>query len=68
MVLRRFSLFPGRGVPYVSKLRSERFTCIADELAKGHYDIVSLQEVRSVIMSWSATQCQYLSLHTNIQN
>lgn len=44
------SLFPvfhvnSRGIPYVSKMWEERKILIAEELAKGHYDIVSLQEV-----------------------
>ena len=34
-----------RGIPYVSKMWKERKILIAEELAKGHYDIVSLQEV-----------------------
>ncbi len=35
-----------RGIPYVSKMWEERKVLIAEELAKGRYDIVSLQEVR----------------------
>lgn len=34
-----------RGIPYVSKMWEERKVLIAEELAKGRYDIVSLQEV-----------------------
>lgn len=34
-----------RGIPYVSKMWAERKVLIAEELAKGRYDIVSLQEV-----------------------
>ena len=35
-----------RGIPYVSKMWADRKLLIAEELAKGQYDIVSLQEVR----------------------
>lgn len=35
------------GIPYVSKMWEERKILIAEELAKGHYDIVSLQEIWS---------------------
>ena len=34
-----------RGIPYVSKMWAERKLLISEELAKGHFDIVSLQEV-----------------------
>ena len=34
-----------RGIPFISKLKRERFDAIGHELKKGNYDIVSLQEV-----------------------
>jgi hypothetical protein len=34
-----------RGIPFISKLKRERFDAIGHELQKGNYDIVSLQEV-----------------------
>ncbi|XP_028410219.1 LOW QUALITY PROTEIN: sphingomyelin phosphodiesterase 2-like [Dendronephthya gigantea] len=33
------------GIPYLSKVKKERFDAIGQELKKGNYDIVSLQEV-----------------------
>uniref|UniRef100_A0A1B0DRC6 sphingomyelin phosphodiesterase n=1 Tax=Phlebotomus papatasi TaxID=29031 RepID=A0A1B0DRC6_PHLPP len=42
------------GIPFVSKDREARVRRIAEELATGRYDVVSLQEV------WSETDFQYL--------
>lgn len=43
-----------RGIPYISKDREKRVTAIADALATGGYDLVSLQEV------WSESDFQKL--------
>ena len=37
-----------RGIPFVSKDRSIRVNAISKEIAKGDYDVVSLQEVSKV--------------------
>jgi hypothetical protein len=44
-----------RGIPYISKLKKERFDAIGQELKKGNYDIVSLQEVNNAHCMTSAT-------------
>lgn len=47
-------LFFSRGIPYISKDREVRMKAIGDELSKGDFDIVSLQEL------WSESDFQYL--------
>ncbi|XP_059620876.1 putative neutral sphingomyelinase [Phlebotomus argentipes] len=46
------------GIPFVSKDREVRIQRIAEELASGKYDVVSMQEV------WSETDFQSLKSHT----
>lgn len=42
-----------RGIPLVSKDRKVRINAISKELARGEYDVVSLQEVSEIIKSLS---------------
>lgn len=49
-----FRLPPSRGIPWISSDREVRVRAIADQLAGGDYDVVSLQEV------WSPADYEYI--------